>query len=56
MSVTAEGVETEQQAVMLREMGCDALQGYLFGRPGTAADCAGRLSDGDRFRRKRMPR
>ncbi|MDR6204757.1 putative bifunctional diguanylate cyclase/phosphodiesterase [Paraburkholderia graminis] len=56
MCVTAEGVETEQQAVMLREMGCDALQGYLFGRPGTAADCAGRLSDADRFRRKRMPR
>jgi diguanylate cyclase (GGDEF)-like protein len=56
MSVTAEGVETEQQAVMLHERGCDALQGYLFGRPGTAADCAGRLSGADRFRRKRMPR
>ncbi|WP_246085183.1 bifunctional diguanylate cyclase/phosphodiesterase [Rhizobium glycinendophyticum] len=36
--VTAEGVETDQQAVNLRLAGCDQLQGYLFGRPCSAAD------------------
>ena len=35
MRVTAEGVETEAQAVILRTSGCHSLQGFLFGRPGT---------------------
>lgn len=30
----AEGVETEPEAEVLRDMGCDLLQGYLFSRPG----------------------
>lgn len=34
LSVTAEGVETQNQAELLRTMGCDCGQGWLFGRPG----------------------
>lgn len=33
METTAEGVETDRQAEAMRELGCDQLQGYLFGRP-----------------------
>lgn len=38
VDVTAEGVETETQAAMLRLAGCRELQGYLFGRPGRLQD------------------
>ncbi|MEN3348929.1 MAG: hypothetical protein V7632_2564 [Bradyrhizobium sp.] len=33
MSIVAEGVETEAQLSFLAEEGCDAVQGYLLGRP-----------------------
>jgi predicted signal transduction protein with EAL and GGDEF domain len=33
MKVTAEGVETQEQAQLLRARGCDTAQGYLFDRP-----------------------
>lgn len=36
LPVVGEGVETERQAQSLTELGCDELQGYLFG----AAVCA----------------
>jgi EAL domain-containing protein (putative c-di-GMP-specific phosphodiesterase class I) len=36
--VIAEGVETEEQAEMLRQQGCDKMQGYLYGRPMPPAD------------------
>jgi diguanylate cyclase (GGDEF)-like protein/PAS domain S-box-containing protein len=35
MDVIAEGVETEAQCALLRELGCKSYQGYLFGRPVT---------------------
>jgi len=34
VGVIAEGVETEQQLQMLRELGCLQVQGYLLARPG----------------------
>ncbi|PRH83867.1 bifunctional diguanylate cyclase/phosphodiesterase [Arenimonas caeni] len=38
LNVLAEGVETEEHAARLRELGCDDAQGYLFARPMEAAD------------------
>jgi len=42
ISVVAEGIETEAQFEVLRTMGCDVGQGYLFSRPLPGAE-AGRL-------------
>ncbi|MGL4488699.1 MAG: putative bifunctional diguanylate cyclase/phosphodiesterase, partial [Rhizobiaceae bacterium] len=33
VNTTAEGVENENQAALLREAGCDVGQGYLYGKP-----------------------
>jgi diguanylate cyclase (GGDEF)-like protein len=38
LTVVAEGVEYPYQVERLRELGCDAAQGYVYGGPGTAAD------------------
>ncbi|MBR0757086.1 EAL domain-containing protein [Bradyrhizobium jicamae] len=38
MTTTAEGVETEQQRALLRQLGCTEMQGYLFSPPKPAAD------------------
>ncbi len=38
LTVTAEGVETEEEAALLRIAGCDAFQGFFFGRPAPAAE------------------
>jgi EAL domain-containing protein (putative c-di-GMP-specific phosphodiesterase class I) len=46
LTVIAEGVETAEQRNLLAALGCDAFQGYYFGRPSPAAD----LEDIERIR------
>ena len=38
MRVIAEGVETEAQLERLQALGCDLVQGYLFGKPQAEID------------------
>jgi len=38
MKVLAEGIENEEQRVLLRLAGCDEMQGYLFARTGPASE------------------
>ncbi|OQP86629.1 histidine kinase [Rhizobium rhizosphaerae] len=44
LEVIAEGVETQAQFMMLKQMGCMAAQGFLIGRPMAAAAMAERLA------------
>lgn len=40
LKVVAEGVEEEEIAVRLKELGCDIIQGYFFSRPLNNNDCS----------------
>jgi len=55
LEVTAEGVETAEQASILEDMRCDHFQGYLFGRPMPIADIPGYLLDNTAQRLRRGP-
>jgi len=45
VGLIAEGVETMDQADQLRSMGCNVVQGYLFGQPMTANQFAETIAD-----------
>lgn len=49
--VVAEGVETEEQADLVRAVHCDRMQGYYFGVPVFTAEFENILRDPDRFAR-----
>lgn len=46
LKVTAEGVEQEAEAQLLRELGCDYAQGYLFSKPVPEAQLMAEWWDG----------
>jgi diguanylate cyclase (GGDEF)-like protein len=54
MNVTAEGVETQAQADMVRSAGCDQIQGWLYYRPMPAEEIAQHLHVGLPDRPKRI--
>jgi EAL domain-containing protein (putative c-di-GMP-specific phosphodiesterase class I) len=43
LPVTAEGVESEAAYELLRAMGCESAQGWLFGKAQCAADISSRF-------------
>jgi len=43
MKVVAEGVETDAQRLLLKELGCDCVQGYYFSKPVPIEDIAVQL-------------
>jgi EAL domain-containing protein (putative c-di-GMP-specific phosphodiesterase class I) len=45
LQVTAEGVETKEQAQFLADKGCDELQGFYLGEPAPAAEIGRALSN-----------
>ncbi len=45
VETTAEGVETEEQRRLLRELGCTELQGFLIAKPRPLAEIEPRLQD-----------
>ena len=50
LSCVVEGVETEEELKVLRELGCDLIQGFYFARPLSVDSIAGFLAGPERIR------
>ena len=55
MTTTAEGVEDAEQAELIRNLGCDKIQGYYFGRPMPAEDFSAYVMQAPENLKKLMP-
>jgi len=53
LRVVVEGVETEEQEIFLRAIGCRHVQGYRYGRPALLPDLKARFAEGDADTRRR---
>ena len=46
MQTTAEGVETQEELLLVRNLGCSLVQGYIFGKPMPAEEARGARREG----------
>jgi len=56
LRVVAEGVETDEELEVLRRLGCDFVQGYLFSRPMSVEQCDRFLHSGTTDSKRRSSR
>ena len=45
LKIIAEGVEDAKEAALLRDLGCDLVQGYFFAKPMSESDATALTSD-----------
>lgn len=55
MKVVAEGIEYTQQLDMLKDTGCDMVQGFIYAKPCSVEDFYQRLGSGSCFLSRKKP-